>query len=153
MNKVWLSGAIAGAMILAGASAAGAQQAPIEGVWVTEQESEMTISSCIEGFCGYISKIVITDEIRAKYGSEVDAISNYTDYNNPDEGLRDRPIQGLQILTLLEVSANRVYEGEIYNPEDGNTYSGELTVVDENTIKLKGCAFFVMCQEQIWRRQ
>lgn len=36
----------------------------IEGVWLTDAKSEMTIAACAEGYCGYISKIVVPDEIR-----------------------------------------------------------------------------------------
>ncbi len=129
------------------------QSAPgIEGVWLTPSQSEMTISSCVEGFCGYISRIVITDEIRAKYGDGVDAVTNYTDYNNKDPALRDRPIHGLRILTLRAAAEPGHYEGEIYSPEDGNTYAGFIEVVGPDVIKLKGCAMMVLCQEQVWRR-
>lgn len=125
----------------------------IEGVWLTDSQSEMTIARCVEGFCGYISKIVITDEIVAKYGDDVKAIgTNFTDYNNKDPALRDRPIQGLQILTLRASNNPWVYEGEIYNPEDGNVYSGSVEVTGADSITLKGCVLYVLCQEQQWTR-
>lgn len=125
----------------------------IEGVWLTDSQSEMTISRCLEGFCGYISKIVITDEIVAKYGNDVAAIgTNFTDYNNKNPALRNRPIQGLQILTLRQSRNRYVYEGEIYNPEDGNVYAGAVEVVSADSIKLKGCVLYVLCQEQLWTR-
>lgn len=124
----------------------------IEGTWLTPQQSEMTVSVCVEGFCGYISKIVITDETRAKYGAQVDAVTVYTDYNNKDESLRDRPIEGLQILTLRPGADALHFEGEIYNPEDGNTYMGFLEVTGPDTMVLKGCAMMILCQEQVWTR-
>ena len=40
----------------------------IEGTWVTPELAEMTIAACPEGYCGVLSKIVITDEHVAKYG-------------------------------------------------------------------------------------
>ena len=113
----------------------------------------MTIARCVEGYCGYISKIVVPDHIIAKYGDDLKAIgTNYTDYNNKDPRLRDRPIQDLQILTLRRGSDPRLYEGEIYNPEDGNVYAGSVQVLGPNRIKLKGCVLYVLCQEQEWRR-
>jgi uncharacterized protein (DUF2147 family) len=148
--KLILASAFGAALVGLAATPAQAQSA-IEGVWLTPQQSEMTINSCVEGFCGYISKIVITDEIRAKYGAEVDAIAVYTDYNNKDPNLKDRPIQGLQILTLRQTDASH-YQGEIYNPEDGETYEGFLSVTDTNSLVLKGCAMKVFCAEQVWRR-
>jgi uncharacterized protein (DUF2147 family) len=133
-------------------TASGAQaQAALEGIWLTPEKSEMTIAACVEGFCGYISKIVITEEIRAEFGPEVDAMETYVDAMNPDEALQNRPIQGLQILTLA-VQDENTFVGEIYSPKDGSTYTGELTVIDANTLNLKGCAFGVFCQEQRWTR-
>ena len=131
---------------------AASAQGIIAGTWLTPQQSEMTISSCVEGFCGFISKIVITDEIRAKYGDAVDTAVVFTDYNNKDPNLKDRPIEGLQILTLRQGADPWHYEGEIYNPEDGNTYAGYLEVTGPDTMKLKGCAYVVICVEQEWRR-
>jgi uncharacterized protein (DUF2147 family) len=148
-HSLVLAGACLAFMLPAGASHAGAL---IEGTWLTPQQSEMTIAACVEGYCGYISRIVITDETRAKYGDEVDAVTRFTDYNNKDEALRDRPIEGLQILTLRQGADAFHFEGEIYNPEDGNTYMGFLEVKDENVMVLKGCAMMVLCQEQLWRR-
>lgn len=124
----------------------------IEGTWLTPQASEMTINACVEGFCGYISKIVINDAIRAKYGDAVDSVDTYTDYNNKDPSLRNRPIQGLKILTLRPGADPWHFEGEIYNPEDGNTYAGFLEVTGPDTMKLTGCALIVICLDQEWTR-
>lgn len=142
-----------GGMVLAlMAAPALGQSSVIEGTWLTPSQSEMTISSCVEGFCGYISRVVITEEIRAKYGDEVDAVANHTDAKNKDPSLRHRPIQGLQILTLRAAGDPWHYEGEIYSPEDGNNYAGYIEVLGPDEIKLKGCAMMVLCQEQVWRR-
>lgn len=145
---------LAGAAFLSGIALVSASQAQsiVEGTWLTPQQSEMTISSCVEGFCGHISKIVITDEIRAKYGGVVDTAVVFTDYNNKDPALKDRPIEGLKILTLRQGADPWHYEGEIYNPEDGNTYAGYIEVTGPDTLKLKGCALIVICVEQEWTR-
>lgn len=125
----------------------------IEGVWLTNTKSEMTIEACAEGYCGYISKIVVPDHIVAKYGDDLEAIGdNFTDYNNKDPNLRDRPIQGLRILTLRPGNNPWYFEGEIYNPEDGNVYTGSVEVLGADNIKLKGCVLYVLCQEQEWTR-
>lgn len=142
--------ALIGAALVSSAATAAE---PLEGVWLTPQKSEMTINACVEGFCGYISKIVITEAIRQKYGPEVDAVAVFTDYNNKDPALKDRPIQGLQILTLVPTRGKPgEYEGEIYNPEDGETYAGFLTVTGPDTMTLKGCAYMMLCAEQKWTR-
>lgn len=140
-----------GTILTMSAAAPALGQSPLEGVWLTPQQSEMTISACVEGYCGYISKIVITEQTRAKYGDAVDTVEVYTDYNNKNPGLRDRPIQGLQILTL-RMKDDRNYEGEIYSPEDGNTYAGYIELLGPDRLKLKGCTMRVLCAEQEWKR-
>jgi uncharacterized protein (DUF2147 family) len=142
-------GVVAGSMAIAPAASA---QSVIEGIWLTPQQSEMTISACVEGFCGFISKIVITEETRAKYGDALESVESYTDYNNKDPNLRHRPIEGLQILTLRQGADPWHYEGEIYNPEDGNVYAGYLEVRGPDSMMLKGCALMVLCLEQEWPR-
>lgn len=146
--------ALAGGVLLLQLAAVSAARAEsiIEGVWLTPSQSEMTISACVEGFCGYISKIVITDEIRARYGDEVDSVTAYTDYNNKNPALRNRPIEGLRILTLRAGADAGHFEGEIYSPETGDTYAGAIEVLGPDRIRLKGCAMVVLCQEQEWLR-
>jgi uncharacterized protein (DUF2147 family) len=155
MAKRFFSMSLFGGALLAGAAMSTAAQAGslIEGVWLTVEKSEMTIAPCPEGHCGYITKIVVPKHIIERYGDELQAIgTNFFDYNNKNPSLRDRPIQGLQILTLRQGADPWHYEGEVYNPEDGNTYAGFIEVVDQDRIKLKGCAYMVLCQEQIWTR-
>ncbi|GAB2585464.1 DUF2147 domain-containing protein [Spirosoma areae] len=61
------------------------------------------------------------------------------DRENPDENLRDRPMMNVVLLTGLTYKGNNVWgDGEIYNPEDGKTYSCEITLKDANAIDLRG---------------
>lgn len=140
-----------------GAGPAAAQQALpalIEGVWLTTARTELTIVACPIGYCGHISKIVIPEEIKQKYGDQLESIdpASFTDANNKDPALQGRPIQGLQILALRQTGNPMYYEGEIYNPEDGNIYSGSVEVLSTDLIRLKGCVLYVLCQEQDWSR-
>lgn len=149
-RSIWSIGAVIGCTAIPTAALAGSL---IEGIWLTAEKSEMTIAPCAEGHCGYITKIVVPQHIIDQYGDELEAIgTNFTDYMNKDPALRNRPIQGLQILTLRQAADPWHYEGEVYNPQDGNTYAGFIEVVDQDRIKLKGCAMMVLCQEQLWTR-
>jgi uncharacterized protein (DUF2147 family) len=126
----------------------------VEGTWVTPELAEMTIAECPEGYCGVLSKIVITDEQVAQYGVSAAEIKveSITDEFNQDPALRGRPMLGLRMMTLRATSNPWQFEGEIYNPRDGNIYAGYMEVKDADTVVLKGCALYVICQEQVWTR-
>ncbi|MFD2600035.1 DUF2147 domain-containing protein [Sphingobacterium corticis] len=49
------------------------------------------------------------------------------DVNNPDEKLRSRNIQGLEILTNFTKKGKTYEGGEIYDPKSGKTYSCKMT--------------------------
>lgn len=126
----------------------------VEGTWLTPDQAQMTIATCEHGICGTLSKIVITEAHVQQYGVDASAIDigAITDVLNKDPALRGRPMLGLQILTLKATTNPWHYEGEIYNPQDGNTYAGFIDVKDADSIVLKGCALYVLCQEQVWTR-
>ena len=65
------------------------------------------------------------------------------DRENPDPELRDRPIEGLRIMQGLVYEGDGEWEdGEIYDPETGNTYSSEIWLTDEGTLKVRGYVGF-----------
>ncbi|HUW74072.1 MAG TPA: DUF2147 domain-containing protein [Methyloceanibacter sp.] len=74
------------------------------------------------------------------------------DIRNENPRLRDRPILGLPMINgMAQVAANQ-WKGNIYNPEDGNTYSATLTLVSRNQINLRGCKGWILCGERTWVR-
>lgn len=152
----WLA-LMAVAMALAlGGSVSVRAQAPIEGVWRTALKSEVTITACPDGFCGHLSHIVVPEGMLS--GAEAEAAAamdpaEFFDYRNKDPNLRDRPMLGLQILTLWQGREPYLYDGEIYNPEDGNSYSGYVEMVGPDTARLNGCVLFhVVCRGEEWTR-
>ena len=127
---------------------------PIVGVWITDQQAEITVAPCAAGYCGYLSKIVIPEARLVNSGkkaADID-IASLTDVNNKDPNLQQRPLLGLEMLSLNRALSANAFEGEIYNPEDGNTYYGKLELVDQQQVKLTGCALVVLCQSQTWFR-
>ncbi len=156
---------IGAALLLSGLVSADAQEPvadpdrildPIEGIWQTQELSEVTIALCPHGFCGTLSKIVVpreglTDEEYA--AAQAMPVESFTDMRNPDPALRSRPMLGLQILTLLTSTKPNIYDGEIYNPQDGNIYSGYVEMLGPDLIKLNGCVLYnLICQGQDWVR-
>lgn len=131
-------------------------QAPIEGTWRTQLLAEVTISSCPDGYCGHISKVVVPQHWIERVGREaIESMraEEYYDLNNKDPLLRRRPILGLQILTLRPGGRPDIYDGEIYNPEDGNVYSGYVEVLGPDSLRLNGCVLFnILCRGEDWLR-
>lgn len=60
------------------------------------------------------------------------------DKENPDENLRNRPLQGLEILKDFVYDKDEWEDGEIYDPKSGNTYSCYMEFVEEGKLKIKG---------------
>lgn len=129
---------------------------PIEGVWRTLELSEVTIALCPQGFCGTLSTIVVPSKgLTAEEYAAAQAmpVESFTDIRNPDPALRGRPMLGLQILTLLASTKPNIYDGEIYNPEDGNLYSGYVELLGPDVMRLNGCVLYnIICQGQDWVR-
>jgi len=112
--------------------------------------------SCPEGFCGTLSKIIVpTEGLTAEEiaAAQTMPIESFTDQRNKDPALRWRPMLGLQILTLRYGSKPGVYDGEIYNPQDGETYTGYVQMLAPDVARLNGCVLYnIICQGEDWVR-
>lgn len=136
------------------AAATGAPLAPVEGVWRTQNGTEVTITSCDEGYCGYLSKIVVPAEYFAKYGKLLEDLSveQYFDFNNKDPALRNRRVLGLRIVSMRPDRSSSRYTGELYNAADGNTYAGSLDQLGPDLLRVTGCVLLVLCSGEDWVR-
>jgi uncharacterized protein (DUF2147 family) len=75
------------------------------------------------------------------------------DTHNPAAALRDRRIEGLEIIRKVdETGAGAWSVGELYNPDDGRTYSGSLRLRPDGKLELKGCALRIFCRSESWTR-
>ncbi len=77
------------------------------------------------------------------------------DKDNPDENLRTRPILGMEIMTGLEYDEDNEWEdGEIYDPESGNTYSCMVTLTTPDKIDMRGyIGFSLFGRTTVWTRK
>ncbi|WP_336488228.1 DUF2147 domain-containing protein [Methylobacterium nigriterrae] len=106
------------------------------GTWLTETgDSKVRLSRCGGGYCGVIA---------STSGKGIDE-------NNPNPALRSRSVVGVQIVNATKATSDG-YEGTLYNPKDGKTYSGSLKMTSANTIEVAGCVMSVFCKRQTWKR-
>jgi uncharacterized protein (DUF2147 family) len=141
---LWLA-AIAAAMIgpkmIGPASAAN----PL-GTWYTEgSESQVRMTDCGDAICGTI--VWLKEPNDPKTGRPK------TDTENLYADKRRRPLLGLEIVLRLKPSGTAdQWKGQVYNPKDGNTYTGYFTLTGANSAELKGCALGFICKSQAWTR-
>lgn len=74
------------------------------------------------------------------------------DKNNPDPQLRARPTLGMPILLGMKPSNPNEWSGEIYNSQDGRTYSATISLLNPDTLKVQGCVMGFLCGGENWTR-
>jgi uncharacterized protein (DUF2147 family) len=74
------------------------------------------------------------------------------DRHNPDQRLRTRPTLGLPILSRMKKTKPNRWDGEIYNTEDGHTYSASISLTKPDTLRVQGCFLAILCGGQNWTR-
>lgn len=123
----------------------GAAQAspPFHGSWRTPVDGGgiVRLEACGQKVCGYV-----VDAARLRENPD------QQDIRNKDASLRTRPLRGLKIIEARSLDAARLGDGWVYNPEDGNTYSGSITQLQNGQLRLERCVVWPFCQTQIWRR-
>ena len=63
------------------------------------------------------------------------------------------PLMGVTIVIGMKPSGADKWAGQVYNAEDGKTYSGSITMRGASALKLEGCALAgLICKAQTWTR-
>jgi uncharacterized protein (DUF2147 family) len=139
MNSILrLAGLLIG-MAMASTEVAAQAAEDAVGVWLNpENQSNVEFYKCGEGLCGKITKL-------ATGGAA-------TDEKNTEADKRSRPIMGLVIMEGAKKAGPVKWSGNLYNPVDGKTYAGSVTVKAKDTIELSGCVALVLCKTTAWTR-
>jgi uncharacterized protein (DUF2147 family) len=119
----------------------------LHGAWLTENgRATVAIADCGGALCGKI--------IALKEPNDPATGTPKTDKNNSDAAKRVRPLIGVQIVIDMKPDGTTdKWKGRVYNAEDGNTYSGSITLVNAKTLNLQGCALGgLICKTQRWTR-
>lgn len=119
--------ALAAAVLLAGLTLAGTAQAQdVSGVWLRESEaSRVRFAKCGDAICGNIVWL--------------------KDTNGPAK-------IGQRVFFDMKPDGNGKWKGSAFNPEDGKTYSGTMSL-QGNQLTTAGCVFGgLICRSVNWSR-
>jgi uncharacterized protein (DUF2147 family) len=127
-------------LALALAPAAFAQSPlPQQGRWLTESGNlEVDIAPCGEAFCGTVVK-VLANRSMGGGGELVQADA--------------RPVMGMKILSDLRLAGDGELKGEIYNRENGKSYTTLLSAAGPNQLVVRSYVGLPMFgKTQVWQR-
>jgi uncharacterized protein (DUF2147 family) len=129
---------------LSGTAAAHAQSAEASGTWLTQAgDARVKISKCGGGICGVI--VWLREPTDTATGQPA------TDSKNPNPALARRPMIGLPLFSGMQSSGPSKWSGQIYNADDGSTYSSSVSVTGAETLRVEGCVG-ALCGGETWTR-
>ncbi|MCE1235681.1 MAG: DUF2147 domain-containing protein [Hyphomicrobiales bacterium] len=108
------------------------------GLWLRSSgSSKIKIDKCGSALCGTVAW----------------EKSPRKDVYNPDPAKRDDPVTGKRVLLGMKPDGEDRWKGEVYNAEDGKTYTGYITLTGADTLKLQGCVLGgLICKSDTWNR-
>ncbi|MCP3373123.1 DUF2147 domain-containing protein [Bradyrhizobium cajani] len=75
------------------------------------------------------------------------------DQNNPDVSKKNRPTLGMPtLIDMKKKSGVDQWEGQVYNAQDGQTYSATITPIGTDQLEIKGCVMGFLCGGETWTR-
>lgn len=112
------------------------------GTWLSQDgDVKMKVARCGGNVCSTISWLKQPNDEGGK---------PKLDHNNPDASRRSRPIIGSPIMLAMKPDGADKWSGQVYNAEDGKTYSGSFSLAG-NRADLKGCVA-IICRTKTWTR-
>jgi uncharacterized protein (DUF2147 family) len=116
------------------------------GTWLTETgTSRIRIADCGGALCGTV--------VWMKEPIDPETHQPRLDKFNADTAKRGRPLMGVTIVLGMKPSGPEKWSGQVYNAEDGKTYTGHISMQGAGALKLEGCALGgLICKAQNWTR-
>lgn len=127
----WLSA------ILFAVTAVPAQSASATGEWlVADKSARIAIQACGHRLRGTIA------------WERVHGL----DDQNPDPSKRHRPTLGLSILEGMRSTGSDSWAGQIYNADNGKTYSAKVKLLSPTSLLVEGCVMGFLCGGETWTK-
>jgi uncharacterized protein (DUF2147 family) len=113
------------------------------GTWLAKDGAKIRISSCGRNLCGFL--------VQPNPPNDPETGLPRKDKNNVDPAKRSRNLAGVQILTSMQQKSPGEWIGQLYDDDDGNTYSGRLIEVDDSSVRIEGCSLGICGGETVTR--
>ena len=113
------------------------------GIWLDRDGDSLRIQRCGPALCGTIAGL------RVRLDPETGRPR--TDKKNADISLRNRPLVGVQTLLSMRPSGPGKWSGQLYNLDDGRTYTGNLIELGPGKIRVEGCVLGMCGGESLSR--
>jgi uncharacterized protein (DUF2147 family) len=124
------------ALVAGAALAAGPDD--ILGTWYNaEKDAQIELYRCGGNYCGRIVWLKVPDYPEGSADGAPGTPKR--DHNNPDPARRKDPLIGLDIVKGFSPDGeNRWAGGTVYDPKNGKTYKGKMTLVAPDRLDLRG---------------
>ena len=114
-----------------------ARSASPEGLWLTEdQTGRIRIEKCGNDMWGFLAW----------------QKTPMNDTNNPNRAMHNKSLTGAPLLIGMKQSGEDRWEGNVYNPRDGKTYSSKMATLPSGQLEIKGCVMGILCGGENWTR-
>jgi uncharacterized protein (DUF2147 family) len=107
------------------------------GVWRSPDGGLTRIAKCGAALCGTIVSTVPANDLQTGRPQ--------TDKKNPDSSRRNRPLVGVMVLIGMQPNGPAQWSGQLYNPDDGQTYAGKLIEQGPTSVRVEGCGALGLC--------
>lgn len=133
-----------------------AQQSGVMGTWLTASGvGQVKIGPCADAASGAICGTIVGLVDPKGPNGIVVAPEAAIDYRNEDPALRGRKMIGIPLIWGFKATsdANTFESGQIYNGENGKTYSANISLQPDGKLRLRGYVGSPMLGEtQLWTR-
>lgn len=143
-NRILMAAALLGSAFILPTESHAQSPSPL-GMWNTaEGKGRVRITDCGGALCGNLVWLAEPNDEKGQPKRDV---------RNKDASRRSRPLIGVPILISMQKDQDNRWRGNIYNAEDGETYTAYLTVERANQLKVQGCILMgAVCRDQSWTR-
>ena len=123
--------------VFAAAFSAPAKSASPEGLWLVEdQTGRIRIEKCGNEMWGFLAW----------------QKTPKNDTNNSNPAMHNKSLVGVQILIGMKPAGDDRWEGNVYNPRDGKTYTAKMAMLRSGQLEIKGCMMGIFCGGENWTR-